>query len=386
MRFKLYSKKIMFFVFLFIAVLNFSAFGINEGINHITPTQGSDVILNEKVFGITVITGNNININADVDGTALIFGNGINVKSNINGDLLSFGNYIQIDGNVDGNSYLFGNNINLNGKITRDLFGFASSVSITDKAEVLRDAISFSRINDISGNIGRNITTFADSTNIKGTISGNAHVTGSMLIGDNAIIKGNLSQVNDREDKVSNGAQILGESKYTYMNFNGKDITMAQRITEFMRSFIFFVVLGIFIWLLVIFLNPLFIEKGVDLLERPLQTMGVGAIIIIATPIAALITFITIVGIPIGIIGLMVYGILIFLSKFLSSIFIANFVVKRFNLKRFHNNFWYVLGMLVIVGLLSELPYLNAVITIASICIAFGVIFFRNYKNSYVGI
>ncbi|MCL2323072.1 MAG: hypothetical protein FWC47_13340 [Oscillospiraceae bacterium] len=381
-------KKLFVAVCLFALCLGFTVFATNTasgGVNFFSPpNQVSDVVLNQKVFGITVITGNNIDVSADIDGTSIVFGNGIDIKGNINGDLISFGNYITMEGSVDGNSYLFGNSISLIGKVSRDFFGFGSNISIKDSAQVLRDVIMFSANNTVTGNVGRNISSYAGTTSLNGSIGGNAYIEGSMNLNSSATINGNLNQVNDKEDSL-NGAKVSGDVKYTYRNPNVNEITMAQRISSTIRSFIFFLILGTVIWLIVIFLKPSFIKKGMDLLEKPLQTIGLGAIILIVAPIAIIITLITIVGIPIGIISAMIYGILIYLSRFLFSIIIANFLVKKLNLKSFHNNFWYVLLTFLIVSILSKIPYLSTILAIAYVCAVFGMVFYKNHKDSYIG-
>lgn len=389
MRFKEFFRKVLIAICIVTMGLTVVAFGVNSssetGVNHISPNQGSDVVLKEKIFGITVINGNNIRVDEEIDGTALVFGNGIDINSDINGDLICFGNNIKLNGKIDGNSYVFAHTVELNENITRDLFGFAANMSVSDDGSVDRDVVSFASNNNMLGNVGRNYTAYGASSNIDGTIGGNTHVEGGMMVGDNAVIDGSLTQVNNEEDKVSDGARISGEVKYLYKDYN-TEIPLSNRILNTVKSFIFSIVLGIIIWLIVVFLAPSFVEKGITLLEKPVQTIGLGAIIFMVVPIVSIIILFTVVGIPISIIALILYGILIYLSQYLASIVIGNFIVRRFNLKSFHNNFWYVLGTFVILILLSKIPYLGVIISIACICISFGVMFYRSYKkDAYIG-
>ena len=388
MRFKGILRKLLITICIVTVGLYVVVFGASlsseRGVNHVG-SKSEDLILKEKIFGITVITGNNISVNGEIDGTTLVFGNWIEINSNIVGDLICFGNNVNVNGEIDGNSYLFAQTVKFNGKLTRDLIGFAATVSVGEDGKIERDMLAFAATHNMFGNIGRNYSTYGNLSNVNGAVGGDIHIEGNMSVGDNAVIKGSLTQVNDKEDKVADGARVSGEINYTYKSYEKTEVSMSNRIWNAVKSFIFSIILGVIIWLLVIFFDPSFIEKGMVLLERPLQTVGLGALILVVVPIVSVIIFITIVGIPIGIIALILYGVLIFLSRYLTSIVVGNFIVRRFNLKNFHNNFWYVLGAFAVLILLSKVPYLNVIVTIACICIAFGMVFYRNNKNAYIG-
>ncbi len=388
MKYKNFLKKIFVTIIILMASLCCLAYGANtfleNGAN--VPSSGSsgNIEINEKILGVTFILGNNVNVNEAIDGTVFIFANGINVRNNINGDLMCFGNNIQIEGEVDGNAYFFGQSLNFNGKSTRDLFAFAANIIVSDKAEVLRDIFIGTGNGSINGKIGRNLSSYSGDTNIKGTIGGDVHIEGNMFIDSNSEIKGSLTQKNDKEDAVNN-AKVLGEKKFIYNATREKETySMQNRIYNVVKSLIYFVVVGILIWLIIIFLFPSFIEKGVNLLDRPLQTIGIGAIILIAAPVATIITFITVVGIPIGIIALILYGVLIYLSSFITCVVLANYIARKFNLRSFHNNFWYVLATLMVVGIMQRLPFINIFIGIFCVCVGFGVVFYRGYKENYL--
>jgi len=55
-----------------------------------------------------------------------------------------------------------------------------------------------------------------------------------------------------------------------------------------------------------------------------------GAIILVATPVAAIIALITVVGVPVGLIGLVLYGIAIYLSQIAVGLFIGYWIIGYF--------------------------------------------------------
>jgi uncharacterized membrane protein YccF (DUF307 family) len=64
--------------------------------------------------------------------------------------------------------------------------------------------------------------------------------------------------------------------------------------------------------------------------NKPWWSLGWGAIVLFATPVAAIVVCITIVGIPLGLIGLALYGIAIYLSQIPVALFIGRWIIGYF--------------------------------------------------------
>jgi hypothetical protein len=69
---------------------------------------------------------------------------------------------------------------------------------------------------------------------------------------------------------------------------------------------------------------------AVHIRYKPWVSLGWGSFFFFATPIAAIITFITVIGAIVGLIGLVLYGIGIFLSQLAVGLFIGYWVVSHF--------------------------------------------------------
>ena len=64
--------------------------------------------------------------------------------------------------------------------------------------------------------------------------------------------------------------------------------------------------------------------------SNPLSSLGWGALILVATPIAAIIVCCTVIGLPAGIISLVLYGIAIYLSQIPVALCIGRLIIGRF--------------------------------------------------------
>ena len=73
--------------------------------------------------------------------------------------------------------------------------------------------------------------------------------------------------------------------------------------------------------------------------------------LLISTPILAILAMITIVGFPLGLIILIVYGILLYISKLVASIYLADVLRIKYNLERP----WLWFAVLVVLMLAVDL-------------------------------
>lgn len=64
--------------------------------------------------------------------------------------------------------------------------------------------------------------------------------------------------------------------------------------------------------------------------SNPVSSLGWGALLLFATPIAAIIVCCTVIGLPLGIIGLVLYGIAIYLSQIPVALCIGRLIIGRF--------------------------------------------------------
>jgi len=137
-------------------------------------------------------------------------------------------------------------------------------------------------------------------------------------------------------------------------------------------------VLGIFI----VLLAPRRVKAVTESIRtRPWANLGWGAIILIVTPIAALIACITIIGLPLGLIALALYTIAICLTQLFVGLFIGQLIIggSRGVESRAALVGALVLG-LAILSILRLIPYLGAVIWLATILFGLGAILVSGRK------
>ena len=106
---------------------------------------------------------------------------------------------------------------------------------------------------------------------------------------------------------------------------------------------------------------------------KPLLSLGWGTLLLIATPIAILILCVTIIGIPLGIIGAILYGLVIFFSQVAFGLFIGYWILGYFN--NVESRGMLVLAFLlgfVLLSLVKLIPYIGPFIWVVTTIFGIG--------------
>ena len=128
--------------------------------------------------------------------------------------------------------------------------------------------------------------------------------------------------------------------------------------------------------LIIILVMPRWVASTAEAIRsRPGPSAGWGALVLFATPIAAIIVCITIIGLPVGLIALALWGIAIYLAQIPVGLFIGRWIIGRFRDVEGKAVMVGALALgLVIIKLLSLIPYLRFFIGLAVIIFGLGAV------------
>ena len=123
-----------------------------------------------------------------------------------------------------------------------------------------------------------------------------------------------------------------------------------------------------------IFIAPSRLTSLVESIRtRPGTCLGWGAIVLIATPIAATIVLITVIGMSVSLITLILFGIAIYLSQIPVSLFIGRWIIGYFSKAEGQAVLVGSLALgLVILRLLRIIPFIGYFISLVAILLGLG--------------
>ena len=126
----------------------------------------------------------------DRDGSLFLSGETVHSSAAVNGILLAAGRTVGVDG-AGAYAMAAGYDVALGGTVENDAFLAGYSVGVDGAAA--RDVFAAARSITVSGTVGRDLYAAADSVTVTGTIGGDLYITAqSIIIGENAVIGGRL--------------------------------------------------------------------------------------------------------------------------------------------------------------------------------------------------
>lgn len=327
----------------------------------IAPTFAVDLEQDQRVVDFTAghsrfLMGNNLTSNLENrTGLSFFFGNNLSLRP------------------VTEYGVLFGNTINFSGETVRDLYIVGNTVTLSSEAKIGRDVFAAANILTVDTDVAGNLAVTSDTLTLQDVkISGNlelevAHlkivgqveVAGAFVYNDDADISG-LERI-----KAAN------TSPYHLDEPDATAILIARVYSQIMSIVALFLAMVIICALFPRLHDKLAAETTVG---RFGTNLAIGLGLLIAVPIIALFAFFTLVAAPLGIIAIALYLIAIYLAQGFTGAWLGHVIVEKL-CKAKGNIFVEALIGIVIMGLLSLVPYLGAITGFLGLLLGLGLIF-----------
>jgi len=259
-----------------------------------------------------------------------------------------------------------GESINISGRVGGDVLAGCGRLNIAGTGEIGGDLLIGADVARIDGHIEGDIKGGGSEVIISNGVNGDIELeVESLTILSTASIGGDLTYSSAEEADIQSGAQITGATTHNvpevredgagmfpFAPFSG----LLAKLTSFLMAFV--------AGLILIFVAPRRLTSIVDAIgSRPGPSAGWGALVVLVTPIAALLVCVTIIGISAGVIALALYGIGLYLAQIPVGLFIGRWIIGRFRAVESKGAMVGALAVgLVILKLLSLIPYFGFVV------------------------
>lgn len=318
--------------------------------------SAGDIVNSDGDFNSTrFIAGNTVTSTGNIDGLSFIAGNEITSKS-----VIPYGFYA-------------GNIINIKDSVSKDLFVAGNTINIDSSAELGRDVYVAGTTVNIKTNIERDLRAGGSVVNISGiTIKGDAYIAAEEIVMDNETeILGKLVYP---EDSVVTGAESakIGDIEVTKVD----KVVIEFNVMDFVKGFIVSSIAAFIsiIVLLYIFSNS---KEKLDNLTLDassiIKNIGIGFLVLIALPIAAIIALFTGILTPIALISFVVYFVSMYISGLLVYYIVGNVISK--NIIKNDNQYLAIAVGVVVVKLIKLIPIVGGFVSAFSLFYGLGLIF-----------
>ena len=272
------------------------------------------------------IAGSNITIDGTVNGDLVAVGNTITVNGEVKGSIIAAAQTINVNGKSGRAARLAAQTVNINGNMSGDLVVFCSEINIARQAQVGRDFLFGASNVRVEGLVGRNVKGGGNEVTIANSVGGNVDLTVDKLtLAPGANIQGDLTYTSENDANIQSGAEVGGKSTHNVPEV--KKPAPFSGIGGKLLGFLMALVTGVII-ILIASRRSASIADSIR--SRPLASLGWGAAILFATPVAAIIVCITVIGIPVGLIALVLYAIAIYISQVFVGLLLGQLIIERF--------------------------------------------------------
>lgn len=267
----------------------------------------------------------------------------ITIDGTVNGGLRAAGRTINVNGIVNGNVIAIGQTINISGEVRGDVMVGCVSLNVADRAKIKGNLLFGAGIAQIEGSVEG---------------SGSTVAVGNWVKGNSALQF--VSKTTDAPP-TSGGESAIPNPFALFSGASGK-----------LMGFLMALIAG----LVIILVAPRRLTSIAEFIRtRPGPSAGWGAIVLIVTPIAAVLVCLTIVGLSVGLIALAIYGIAIYLAQIPVGLLIGRLIIGRFRGLEGKAIMVGALALgLVILTLLNLIPYFGFFVGLAVIIFGLGAV------------
>jgi hypothetical protein len=280
------------------------------------------VAAGETIDDTLIAFGENVSIDGDVRGDLVAFARRVTVRGNVTGNVVTAGEVVSIEGGTIGGSVFgAGRSVELTRvRVARNLYGAGRDVSLGSGAAIGGDAIVAADNAVVDGSVGVDLLGAAAEVEIGGDVQRNVEARARKItVLGGAEVGGDLTAhvAHDDDLQVASGATIGGnvsrtieQGSFAPRPATSKYLTVGYYLGQVGRIAAAFIVGLVVLWL-VPGLRTVPLRSGEDVLKAA----GFGLVTVVTLPVAALLVCLTVVGIPLGIAGFVLWVLGLYLAK-----------------------------------------------------------------------
>jgi cytoskeletal protein CcmA (bactofilin family) len=253
-----------------------------------------------------IVFADSTRIDGDVDGDVIAWSRDVTVNGHVKGDVIAFAQELRVNGTVGGNVRAFAQKVELNSTVARNVSAWVGDFDLNQSAHVDGTITLGTGDAVLDGTADGDLLAFGGHIAIQGLLESNALVhSGEMTIGPKAEVKGKLKYEGRKPPDVSPSAKF-GTPMETVLKMEDSEgskysspMYYWHQVLKWAAGFVF--------GLALLLLAPGFFFDAASACRKYAPALGFGVLLLFATPIAAVIVCVTIVGLGVGITAMLLW-------------------------------------------------------------------------------
>lgn len=356
------------------------------------PIYGREVVITNSVNDDLYISGGTVRIEAPVHGDVLICGGTVIISNTVTGSIFVLGGELIFSGWVDGSLRCASGKATISGVINRDLVVVSGDV-ICDKKTIINGGVLATGGNlKINGTVNRNVQSYAANTQIEGVIKEDVNCKGDRIYINGTV--GGKATLSANDIEIDDSAAFQGDVRYWdsdgtvdfKQSMFGKQPVLDPTLEIVRKKWhllgftaavyvIWYLLSALVIIILAQYLFKKIMNRSSRIKSQPVKSMAYGLAFIILVPITIILCFISLIGIPVGMLLITGLGILTIFNSAILSVFLANVINSR---NQYNWSDRRLAGvaflMFIMVKILSLVPVIGWIVILLATAVMFGMI------------
>jgi cytoskeletal protein CcmA (bactofilin family) len=357
--------------------------------------SGDSVSVTVPVGDDLYAAGGAVEIAEQIDGDLLVAGGQVTVRGRVTGDIAAAGGNVRIRGDVGDDVRVSGGQVEVRGTINDDLIMVGGQVELDAESVVNGDVVVAGGMLTVHGTINGQLRAMGgvlimrgtvkgrsdirvDEANIEGTLGDTILVATKLTTGPNARI-GNLGYWLKSGPRAFTGV-VLGQAEYRENLRPVHHEIEKGAAAAFAAVFLGFELLKllsgiVLILLLLLLTRTYFVDAGRELHARPGRSAWRGFLFFALTPIIAILCFVSLVGIPIGLFLFFYYGFVLMFLKAVCAIVLARWIEIQWK-QKWTKPMVFLWSVIIYIGLkiLCWIPFLGWLLMLAIAFLVIGAV------------
>lgn len=281
-----------------------------------------------------------------------VLGGTVTSNGTIAEDLTVVGGTVHIHGVVDGDVRVVGGDVTIASDVKGDVAVLGNSLKILSTATVSGDVIFYGSTLDISGTVQKTLHTNAEAVGLYGTLNGASEilVTDTLVVGDRAVIRGDIVYRSPHEISRSPNAVIAGSVSRQSLEIPTSSRSLRTLLLELFTLVFTVIVVYQFFGR---FLSVAYVHT-----EKIFWYGLSGAAFLLLVPVIAIALFVSMIGSALGILLLGVYLVMFVLAIVYSAVLLGVVVTRQVTQKTvpplmvvtYGSVIWFLIASVPVVG------------------------------------
>jgi hypothetical protein len=339
------------------------------------PEVAETIVKRGRIASDLYAFGGGVDVGADVNGDLMAGGGLVTISHRVQGDLIVGAGSVMVGGLVEKGVRAAGGSVTIAGRVGRNVNVAGGSITIAPEAVVSGSAQLVGGEVRVAGVIGRKLWVAGAVVVLAGEVAGNVEVVAQEIeVLPTARIRGKLVYWSPRPARIDPQATISGRVTHNLPELPSRIArTGTALVTVSRTSFM----AGLTVIAVALFLAfPRFTvlasrTVGTD----PLKSLGLGLLLFAAIPVLAILSMITILGIPLGLLIFLGFSIALLLGFVLVAFYLGDVGAQAFMGRRSRQRVVRVTFLILALGILllaRQIPVIGAGLIVITVILGLG--------------